>query len=125
MPASYSKDLRKKVIKYIESGNSCNSASIKFEIAVNTARNWYKRYKTEGHYLSRKVGGKKGRITREDVISYMELNPNFTLLAMGKHFNMSTVGAHYWLKKLGYSYNKKSSPMWKQMRKKEENTKKK
>jgi len=113
MPASYSQDFRRKVITYVTRGNSCNSASIKFEIASNTVRNWYKRYKSEGHYLARKVGGKKGRITSQDVVLYVSSNPNFTLLEMGTHYGMSSAGAYYWLKRLGYSYKKKSSPMWK------------
>ena len=116
MPASYSEGFRKKVITYIERGNSCNSTSIKFEIAANTVRNWYKRYKSEGHYLARKVGGKKGRATEQDVASYVSLNPNFTLLEMGIRFNMSAAGAYYLLKKLGYSYKKKPLPMWEQVK---------
>ena len=112
MPASYSKDFRKKVISYVNKGNSCNSASIKFEIAANTLRNWYKRYKSEGHYLPKKVGGKKGRLTSEEVASYVKSNPNFILSEMGKHFGMTSAGALYWLKKLGYSYKKKPFPMW-------------
>ncbi|MFK7968426.1 MAG: helix-turn-helix domain-containing protein [Rickettsiaceae bacterium] len=46
MPSSYSQDLREKVITHVNQGNSCNRASIKFEIAANTVRNWYKRYKS-------------------------------------------------------------------------------
>jgi len=122
MPRSYSEDLRKKVITYVNKGNSCNSAGIKFEIASNRVRNWYKRYKSEGNYLARKVGGKKGRVTGQDIISYVSCNPNFTLLEMGEQFNMSAAGAYYWLKKLGYSYKKKPLPMWKQAKKDEKNT---
>lgn len=124
MPGSYSQDFRRKVITYVNRGNSCNSASIRFEIASNTVRNWYKRYKSEGHYLVRKVGGKKGRITSQDIVSYVSLNPNFTLLEMGTNFNMSSVGAYYWLKKLGYSYKKKPSPIWRLVKKSEVTTKK-
>ena len=124
MPASYSKDFRKKVISYVNRNNSCNSASIKFEISANTVRNWYKRYKTEGHYLAKKVGGKKGRVTPQAVASYVENNPNFILSDMGKHFKMSASGAHYWLMKLGYSYKKKPLPTWKQTKKSAKNTKK-
>jgi transposase len=107
MPASYSKDFRKKVMDYVSKGNSCHSASIKFEVASNTVRNWYKRYKSEGHYLSRKVGGKKGRVSEQEVATYIKNNPNFILSEMGKHFGMSGPGALYWLRKLGYSYKKK------------------
>jgi transposase len=124
MPASYSQDLRKKVIGYVNKGNSCHKASIKFEISSNTVMNWYKRYKSEGHYLSRKVGGKKGRISEQDVATYVNKNPNFILSEMGKHFGMSAPGALYWLRKLGYSYKKKPSPMWKQVKKSKINTEK-
>jgi transposase len=122
MPASYSLDFRKKVITYVDRGNSCHSASIKFEIASNTVRNWYKRYKSEGNYYSRKVGGKKGRISSQDVATYVNNNPNFILSDMGERFNMSSAGAHYWLRKFGYSYKKKSSPMWKLVKKSAKNT---
>jgi transposase len=121
MAASYSKDFRNKVMSYVNGGRSCNSASIKFEISANTVRNWYKRYKSEGHYLAKKVGGKKGRVTPQDIASYVENNPNFILLDMGKHFKMSAAGAHYWLKKLGYSYKKKPLPTWKLTKRNEKN----
>ena len=119
MPASYSQDFRKKVIAYVNRGNSCHSASIKFEIASNTVRNWYKRYKSEGNYLSRRVGGKKGKISSQDVITYVNNNSNLILSRMGEHFGMSAAGAHYWLKKLGYSYKKKLLSTWRQTKKNE------
>jgi transposase len=124
MSASYSQDFRKKVIEYVNRGNSCHSASIKFELASNTVRNWYKRYKSEGNYLPRKVGGKKGRISEQEVASYVHNNPNFILSEMGGCFGMSAAGALYWLRKLGYSYKKKPLPMWKQVKKSEKDTKK-
>ena len=117
MSSSYSQDFRKKVIEYVNKGNSCHSASIKFELASNTVRNWYKRYKSEGNYLPRKVGGKKGRVSEQEVELYVNNNPNFILSEMGKHFGMSAPGALYWLRKLGYSYKKKPLPMWKQVKK--------
>lgn len=114
MPSSYSQDFRRKVIEYVTRGNSCPSAAIKFEIASNTVRNWHKRYKLEGNYLSRKVGGKKGRIGREEVELYVNTNADFILSEMGAYFGMSAAGALYWLRKLGYSYKKKHLPMWSQ-----------
>ena len=124
MAASYSKDLRNKVMEHVKKGNSCLDASIKFEISASTVRNWYRRYKIEGHYLAKKVGGKKGRLTAEEVASYVENNPNFILSEMGAHFNMSAPGALYWLRKLGYSYKKKPSLMWKPTKKSEKHIKK-
>ncbi len=93
---------------YVSKGNSCHSASIKFEVASNTARNGYKRYPLEGHDVSRKVGGKKRRIREQEVATYVKNNPDFILSEMGKHFGISGPGAlYYWLRKLGYSYKKK------------------
>lgn len=106
MPSAYSQDFRKKVISYVNKNNSCNNASIKFGILPNTVRNWYKRYKKEGNYLAKKVGGKKGRVTAEEIAPYIKNYPDFVLSEMGEYFQMSSVGAHYWLKKLGYSYKK-------------------
>ena len=123
MPSSYSKDFRKKVMDYVNRGNSCHSASIKFDIASNTVRNWYKRCKLEGNYLPRKVGGKKGRISEEEVALYVNNNPDFILSEMGKNFGMSGSGALYWLRKLGYRYKKKSLVMWKQAKRREKYTK--
>ena len=82
---------------YVNKANSCNRASIKFEISANTVRNGYKRYKAEGHYLPKKVGGKKGRVTPQELASYIKNNPDFILLDMGKYFKMSAAGAYYWL----------------------------
>lgn len=113
MPGSYSQDFRKKVISYVNKGNSCHSASIRFEIASNTVRNWYKRYKLEGHYKPRKVVGKKARIRDQEIAIYISENPNFILSEMGRHFGMSASGALYWLRKLGYSYKKKLLPIGK------------
>lgn len=112
-------------MSYVNKGNSCNRAASKFDISPNTVRNWFKRYQAEGHYSSRKVGGKKGMVTEEDIASYIEITPDFILSDMGKYFNMSAAGAHYWLKKLGYSYKKKTSPTWKLVKKSAKNTSRK
>lgn len=124
MPSSYSQDFRKKVIEYVNRGNSCHNASIKFEIASNTVRNWYKRYESEGNYLPKKVGGKKGRINEKDIADYVKNNPNFILSEIGSNFGMSAAGALYWLRKLGYSYKKKPLPMWRQAKRSKEYTEK-
>ena len=61
------------------------------------------------------MGGKKGRISAQDVETYVNNNPNFILSEMGEHFGMSLL-VHYWLCKL--------SPMWKQTKKSEMPSKK-
>ncbi|SPR05606.1 hypothetical protein [Orientia tsutsugamushi] len=52
-------------------------------------RNWYKRYKPEGHYKERVHLGKKGKIDKIEFEKYVLLNLNVTLAQAGKHFKIS------------------------------------
>ena len=122
MPASYSKDFRDKVMVCVKNGHTIAYVASKFEIAYNTVKNWCLRQENEGHYLAKKVGGKKGRVTKEELFAYITKNPNCTLVEIGKNFKMTSVGAYYTLKKFGYTYKKKSAVMWKQTRRREKNT---
>ena len=45
MSKTYSLDLRKRAVKYIEQGNSYVSASRRYEVSHETVRKWYIRYK--------------------------------------------------------------------------------
>ncbi|KJV55418.1 helix-turn-helix domain-containing protein [Orientia tsutsugamushi] len=117
MPKSYSQDFREEVIKCVNQGKSCNAASVKFDIAANTVRNWYKRYKSEGHYKERDRLGKKGKIYKIEFEKYISLNQNLTLAQAGKHFGISIRVASYYMKKFGYSYKKNRLPTWKQNQK--------
>ena len=117
----YNKDLREKVIKYLESGNSQSTATVLFKLNPSTISRWWLRYKREGHYEARVRIGKKPRVNEKELQKYMELNPSFKASDMGKYFGMSGAGAIYWLKKLGYSYKKKPLPTWKQKKKDDRN----
>lgn len=117
----YNIDLRKKVIEYIESGNSQKSAVKTFMLNESTVNRWWLRYKREGSYAARIRIGKKPRLKEEDLKEYIVRNPGFNTNHMGEHFNMTGSGAHYWLKKLGYTYKKKPFPTWKQTLKSEKN----
>jgi transposase len=119
----YSLDLRQRVIKFIESGNSQQAAVKVFGLNTSTINRWWLRYKSEGHYRARTRLGKKPRVNAEALNLYIKANPNFKTSEMGKHFGMSGSGAFYWLKKLGFSYKKKPSPTWSQIKKNETNTK--
>lgn len=109
----HSIDLREKVIKYLETGKSQQSASKVFMLNPSTVNRWWVRYQREGSCAARKRLGRAPRLSLIAVEDYIKTNPNFKSAEMGKHFGMTAAGAFYWLKKLGYSYKKKSSPMWK------------
>ena len=58
-----SKDLRYRVINYLESKQSYSSAAKKFEISENSARRWYSRYKETGSLELRTRYGGRAKIS--------------------------------------------------------------
>ena len=118
----YSQDLRNKVIKFIESGNTQITAAKVFSINLSTVNKWYLRYRREGNCLARKRPGAKSKVNQEALVAYIALNPNVKLKDLSKEFGVSLWGVYYWLRKLGFSYKKKPSPTWKQIKKSETST---
>ncbi len=125
MTKSYSEDLRKKVIEYLVEGNSYEKASKLFKISVSAIGRWYRKYKKEGNYLVKKRGGSKRKIDLELLKHYVNTNENMTLKAASKIFKVSIFTISHWLKRLGYSYKKKTLPTWKLAQKNEKDIKKK
>jgi len=109
---AYSKDLREKVIKSIESGKTQVEASKVFSLNISTVNRWYKRYRKEGHCDARKNLGAKSRIDNALLEQHISNNPNIRLKDLAVEFGMAVSSMHYCLKRLGYSYKKKRSPMW-------------
>ena len=113
----YSLDLRERVIKYIEIGNTQLSAAEVFRLNPSTVNRWCVRYKREGCYKPRRRIGAKRKIDSEALKDYISSNPDSKLKDLAKKFLVSTWTIHYWLKLLGFSYKKKPLPMWKQVKK--------
>ena len=114
MKPAYSKDLRERAIKYILKGNSYASTGRKYEISRETARKWHIRFKTEGHCNLKPRPGKKSRIIRSEFENYVRSFPGATLAQIGVKYGMTGRSAHYYLKKFGFSYKKKSLDTWSQ-----------
>lgn len=108
MARQYDQDLRDKVIAFMEQGHKAPFASKIFGLSANTVRNWYKRYKEEGHCSARKNKGKSPRIERSTFFKYIEDNNGCTLSDIGSHFKMTTSGISYYMNKFGLRYKKKS-----------------
>lgn len=111
----YSLDLREKVIKFLEEGNSQRLASKVFKISKTTVNSWQLRYKRGGSYAFKKRVGSKPSIQIKDFVNYVEDHPNASSLDIGKEFNISASGARYWLRRLGFRYKKKTLPTWKRI----------
>lgn len=106
--AKYSEDLKERAVKYVEMGNSYRDASIIFGATAEAIRNWHKRYLSLGHVRNYPHLGKAPRISCEIFVEYVKEHPNQTLADIGFHFNMTNVGALYYMRKTGMSYKKKS-----------------
>lgn len=124
MSKAYSIDLRERVIKYIEEGNSYTASGKLYEVSRETARKWYIRWKEEGNCNQKPRPGKKGKIVRSEFENYVRSHPGATLWQIGKHFKMTARSAFYYMRKYGYSYKKKSLVTWKQRKQSEENIEK-
>ncbi len=120
----YSVDLREKVIEYINKGNSQKLASKIFGIHKNTINRWYIRYKTEGILAPKIRLGLKSRVNKKELEEFVKSNPNTTLAKAGIKFGITAWQVGRILKKLGFSYKKKPSPMWKQAKRSAKNTRK-
>jgi len=119
---AYSLDLRERVIKYLEEGNSQRLASKVFKISKTTVNTWRLGYKRDGSYAPKKRIGSSPSIKMNDFVKYVKSHSNARSLDIGKEFNMSASGARYWLRRFGFTYKKKPLAMWKQSMKDESST---
>ncbi len=115
----YSVDLRKKVILYINKGHSQLEASKLFNIHKNTINRWNIRYKKEGHAAPKIRLGFQSKVDKVNLESYVLANPNIKLAEIGSRYGVTASQAGRILGKLGFSYKKKPSPMWKRIKQSE------
>ena len=69
-------------------------------------------------------GGSKGKINVENFKVFVANNPDRTLSEIGIKFGIKASSVYMRLKALNFSYKKKPSPMWKQIKTSAINTKK-
>ena len=110
---SYNIDLRAKVINFLKKGNTQKLATKIFELNAATVSRWWLRYKSEGHFKTRQIGGSKGKVNADDLKNMINKNGNITLKKIAEVFKVSIAAISKKLKQLGYSYKKKRIPTWK------------
>ena len=84
-----------------------------------TINRWHLRYKSEGHCCPKIRLGAKPTIEKESFIQYVNNHPDARSEDIAREFDISASGARYWLRRVGFSYKKKPSPMWKRIKKSE------
>ena len=75
----YSLDLREKVIKFVESGNSQRLAAKIFNLSKTTINLWHVRYIREGSYAPKPRPGARSKIALAEFIKHVAGNPNSTV----------------------------------------------
>jgi transposase len=91
---TYSLDLRKKVLNYIESGKTWNSASQTFGVAMRTVANWLKRKKQNKlPPKARAMGSYK--IEESRLKDFIAKNPDAYLREIAEEFNVTIPAVFY------------------------------
>lgn len=120
----YSIDLKERVIEYIKLGNDQKTSAKIFMVSKSSVSRWWIRYEKEGIIKPKARLGSKGKIDPNQLKTYVENNEDKTLAEIARVFKASICSIYRRLKKLGFSYKKKPSPMWKRTKKTEIDTKK-
>ena len=102
---SYSLDLRKKVISYIENGGKVTQAAKMFGIGRATIYRWLNRPNLE----VTKVEHRKRKLDWEALEKDVKLNPDEKLIERGKKFGVHTTAIWYALKKMKITRKKKEN----------------
>jgi putative transposase len=109
MKKIYSKDLRERVVDYVERGNSKVEASRVFKVCRRTIYYWLKLKKTRGNLLHRKPLGVHSTIDENKLRAYLEVNSDAYLYELAEIFNVSSVAIFNALKRYKISYKKNTS----------------
>lgn len=104
---SYSNDLRKKIIEFIDKGNSVAEASKVFGITKPTIYRWLKKLKYEGSLSDKPPKRTWKKIDPKRLIVFVKQYPDFTLSEYAKHFKTSAMAICRSLKKLKITRKKR------------------
>ena len=106
MARSYSTDLRERVVDYIKSGGSRKDACRIFNVSLRTLSNWLKRLRDTGNVLPSKLGSRPWKLDHDEVIKYIDPNPESTLKSIASHFDTTSSTIFYICKKYKYTRKK-------------------
>lgn len=114
MPAPLSNDIRKRIVKSVNDGMSCNGAAAKYDVSISMVVKLIQRWKATGHYEPKPHGGYRGhKLTehRNFVEKMLKDKPDITLMEMKKRLEdikvrVSHSSVDRFLKHLGHSFKK-------------------
>ena len=106
MDMSYSRDLRRRVIGYIEEGHTLAQAAAVFKVHVCSIIDWRKRYKATGDVKPKLLRPVNKKIVPEKLIAYVEAHPDAYLKEIVKEFGCHSSSVLTVLRKLGITRKK-------------------
>lgn len=118
---TYSLDLRKKALKYIENGASWKAASEVFEVTTRTLANWLR--KNKQHDLAPKARcPSPSKIDRDKLRKYVQEHPDAYLREIAKEFRSTASAVFYACKSLKLTLKKRRHSTKKGMKKSEKSS---
>ena len=92
---SYSKDLRERVIAYLQAGHTQEETSIIFKVGTTTIKNWLALLSETGSLDKRPLDRSPSKFETEKLNTYIEENPNALLKDIAKQFGGTATGAFH------------------------------
>jgi len=96
---AYSVDLRRRVIDFVEKGNTQEKASEVFNVSVSAITRWFALRSETGTLEKRPLNRTAPIFKSEKLGAYIEENPDALLKDVAEHFNGSITGAFYALER--------------------------
>ena len=103
---AYGIDLRKRVVRYVESGHSQAEAARHFELSPVTVSRWIKLKATTGSLKVVPVPRSPHKLDREKLKAYVKEHPDAYLKEIASHFGCGKDAVARALKKLGFKRKK-------------------
>ena len=110
MGAPYSKDLRERVLAYIERGGAKTAAHELFQVGEDTIYRWIRRKKQTGTPEAKKPERKPYKIQQEALLSELEKRSDATLKELATALLVSDAGVLYACRRLKLT-RKKNAPL--------------
>jgi transposase len=81
MPKPYSRDLRERVVRAVETGASCHEAAAAFDVSPSSAIRWIARWRQTGSVAAKPMGGKRSKldIHKDWLLDLIADQPDLTL----------------------------------------------
>ena len=104
---AYSIDLRKKVIEYLEAGQSQRETRATFHICMATINKWNQQYKKTGTLEDARPVRKPKKLEPEKLIAYVQAHPDAYQKEIAEAFDCTDAAIRKAFKRLGITRKKR------------------